>query len=182
MFRCASDNPEILSLQAYRTLETSHCVSISFNLTKFQNITRCFRTHNKTKKKLCSKNILLTNCLFFFKHINIWIVAVYLMDYGAPLVCTIFKVLQRCRLLYPVNVCSLSYNKTPTLTLAPRTIQWCSHDNIHMTVRTLIITVMQPSDAVLLYINYTFIRVLRWRSTIRCRSRRRLWDRSLSFT
>jgi len=177
MFRCASDNPEILSLQVYSTLETSQCVSISFSLIKFQNITRRFRIHNKTKKK---KEHSVDKLTFFSKHINIWIIVVHFMDYGAPLVCAFFKGLERRRLLYPANVCSLSCNKTPTL-LAPRTIQWCSHDNIHMTVRTLIITVMQPSDAVLLHISYTFIRVLKWRSTIRSRRRRRLWDKSLSF-
>jgi len=64
MFRCASDNPEILSLQVYSTLETSQCVSISFSLIKFQNITRRFRIHNKTKKK---KKTFFVQIDFFFK-------------------------------------------------------------------------------------------------------------------
>ena len=71
------------------------------------------------------------------------------MGYCAPLVRVIFKSLQRCRLLYPAEVCSLLCNKIPTLTLATRTIQLCSHDNIHMTVRTPIITMLKPSHAVL---------------------------------
>ena len=153
-------------------------MSTSFNLTRFHNI---FTHTIKLKKKLCSKNILWTNWLSFSKHTNIWITVEYPMGYCAPLVCVIFEGLQRCRLLYPAKVCSLLCNKTPTLTLTPRTIQLCSHDNIHMTVRTLIIAVMKPSDTVLFYINYTFIRVLKWRSTIRSRPCRRLWDKSLSF-
>ena len=97
------------------------------------------------------------------------------MGYCAPLVCVIFKSLQRSRLLYPAKVCSLLCNKTPTMTLAPRTVQLCSHDNIHMTVGTLSVTVTKPSHAVLLYINYTFIRVLKWSCTIHTRPCRRLW-------
>ena len=69
----------------------------------------------------------------------------------------------------------------PTLTLASRTIHLRSHDNIRMTVGTLIITVMKSSHAILLFINYTFIRVLEWSSTIRTRPCRRLWNKSLSF-
>lgn len=97
------------------------------------------------------------------------------MGYCAPLDCVIFKSLQRGRLLYPANVCSLLCKKAPTLTLAPRTIQLRSHGNIHMTVRTLIITMMKPSHAVLLYINYTFIRVLKWSCSIRTRSAEDCW-------
>ena len=139
-----------------------------------------FHTQNKTKKKeLCSRNILWTNGLFS-KYTNIWIILLYLIGYCAPLVCVIFKSLQRRKLLYPAKICSLLCNKAPTLALASRTIHLRSHDNIRMTVGTLIITVMKPSHAVLLYINYTFIRVLEWSSTIRTRPCRRLWNKSLS--
>jgi len=69
-FRCASEDPKILSLQAceYNTLETSCCVPISSNLTKFQNITRCFHTHNKTKKKTLFKEPSVDKLTLFKIH------------------------------------------------------------------------------------------------------------------
>jgi hypothetical protein len=93
------------------------------------------------------------------------------MGYCEPLVCVISTTVCKDAGFYiQRKVFPLLCKKPPTLKLAPRTTQLRSHDNMH----TLIMTMTQPSHAVLFYINYTVIMILKWRSINRTRPCRRM--------